>query len=173
MNNLKLKFFISPIILLLSLVGFSAHADIPPPNSYFVDRCTKITNLSDFPEIVLIGNIVFGETNNYLINENECLDGGYKFAKFSIYWNTKSKGTLVEDDKLLLSDLKVNGHWQPNKIGKLSPQGSQETIDYLITKNLDGEYSLELSLVEKPIGKLNFFKWFSCSLKSLFGKQCS
>lgn len=105
-------------------------ADIIPPNSRLLNRCFKVVNLNDFPDIVLIsyvtGPMVRGSGISQIKN-NECLSKGYKFNLLKIYWNTKDKPDLIDQNNLLLDNAEVYGGYidQNNPLVK-------EDIEYSI-----------------------------------------
>lgn len=57
-------------------------------DTHVVNKCIKITNLSDYPEISLIGILYSyhenGNTDAYLVNSDVCLYRRYKMYKFEI-----------------------------------------------------------------------------------------
>ncbi|MEZ5335281.1 MAG: hypothetical protein R2741_08615 [Methanolobus sp.] len=74
------------IIILISIVP--AQADIMTPGMKSIDRCVKIANLNEFPDIVLIGYIsgpVIQGENPYIITSNTCLTQFYKANDLTIY----------------------------------------------------------------------------------------
>lgn len=88
-----------------------------PPNHHVLDRCVKIVNLHEFPNIVLIGyykEVMFGGYQTYQIENNKCLTKGYKANILKIYWNEKDKANLVEPDKLLTDQIDPYGRPIPN-----------------------------------------------------------
>ena len=95
MNIIKLfsKYFLTLSLLLTPLC--ITHADTIPPNSYPVERCSKIVNTDQFPEINLIGFIrkIMGRDKYeaYPIEQDQCLHKGYKFNGFFIYYITANK----------------------------------------------------------------------------------
>jgi hypothetical protein len=77
MKTYKLLFLF--FFLLISRISFS---DIIPDHSHYVDKCVKITNLSDYSDISLVGyisNCLVGCLTTYKISSSTCLTKGYKF----------------------------------------------------------------------------------------------
>ncbi len=77
------------------LITFSkvCYCDIVPNNSHSVDKCIKIINLSDFPDISLVEYITGPTHNNpniYLLNPKLCINKGYKFNRLQIFAVKKS-----------------------------------------------------------------------------------
>lgn len=82
------------IFLLTILLAFSnvTYCDIIPENSHSVDKCVKIINSADFPEIVLIAYTEYpgGGSNAFVIEPNSCIEKGYKFNSLKILAIKKS-----------------------------------------------------------------------------------
>ncbi len=81
-------------IVVALAVGGIAHADTPPPDMHWVDRCVEIDNLHEFPDIALILAIAritdAGRVDGYVIEPNQCLQKAYKFDRFAVFWTTRS-----------------------------------------------------------------------------------
>jgi hypothetical protein len=65
-----------------------SYSDVILPETHVIDKCIKITNLNDYPEISLIGIIYelpgpIGDA--YVINSDDCLHRGYRMCKFRVY----------------------------------------------------------------------------------------
>lgn len=89
-------------VLVILTINF-ASADSPPENSHPLNRCVKFVNLNDFSDVVLIGYYT-GPTigyQAYQIENDKCLDKGYKFNSFYIYWTD-----WTGKEKFSLKDLK-------------------------------------------------------------------
>jgi len=75
-------------LLILSLLMFKLWGDLPPPEGYhFVERKSVITNVSHYPNHVVIGYIagdLVGSPRSYLVEDNVALARGYKFDPFYI-----------------------------------------------------------------------------------------
>lgn len=172
----------------------SVFADMVPPNSHYLDRCVKVVNLNDFPNIVLIGNVtgpmVQGSEINQIKN-NECLSKGYKFNSLAIYWNTKDKPNSIDKNNLLLNYVEVyGGHIDRNNPlvkenieysiavdsgGKLVLYKSKQTSEYnngTPTKVETFANPLQNTQSEPEPGKRGFWQSFVCFFKSLFGGSC-
>lgn len=129
----------------ISLSPVNALADILPPNSHYVEVCSKIINLDKFPNLVLFGYItgpqVWGE-NPYKIESDKCLTKGYKFNSLGIYWITKNKFNSLNikdlkptDMTLLLKDSISDGGYFPDASHIL-----KENIEYSIVDSSNGAF---------------------------------
>jgi hypothetical protein len=102
-------FLVSLAILATCLVA----ADTIPPDSHLVNRCVKFVNLNTYPDVVLIG-FYTGPMERpytaYQIQDNTCLQKGYKFNAFKVYWTTKEKF-----DTLDLNNLRLGSTGQPTE----------------------------------------------------------
>lgn len=89
------KLFIYTLFSLAFVLLFSStvSADVIPPNSHSLDRCVKIVNLGEFPEMYLIGYItgpmVKGH-ETYIVEKDKCLSMGYKFNQLKVLAAKKS-----------------------------------------------------------------------------------
>jgi len=81
---MKMKTIVT--LMLIIIPSYIALADIIPENHHYVEKCVKITNLSEFNDISLLG-FVPGPLpfETYLISSTECLQKGYKLNTLSIY----------------------------------------------------------------------------------------
>lgn len=129
-------FSLSFVFLFSSVVS----ADLIPPNSHSLNRCVKVVNLNEFPDVVLIGYVTgpmveSSETNQ--IKNNECLSKGYKFNSLKIYWNTKDRPNSIDQNNLLLDNVEVYGGYidQNNPLEK-------EEIEYSIAGFSSGKLIL-------------------------------
>jgi len=105
------------MILIIAVIGILminfASADVPPENSHPLSRCVKFVNLNNFSDVVLIGYYT-GPTigwGAYQIENDKCLDKGYKFNTLYIYWTTKEKFHSINlvDLKLVSKKVALNG----------------------------------------------------------------
>lgn len=98
------------ILIALSVVNPLVLADIIPPESKYVKRCTKIVNLDKFPNIILMGVSLSpgGDRSSYQINNNTCLATGYRFSTFKIYWMPVNKQHTFLPQNLLLKTSQSN-----------------------------------------------------------------
>lgn len=74
--------------LIFILILRYAYCDIIPENSHFVDKCTKITNISEYDNLVMLGYIWYignYHLDTYEISSSECLTKGYKFNTLRIF----------------------------------------------------------------------------------------
>ncbi len=61
--------------------------DVIPENSHYVEKCARITNISDFENLTLLGYVLFIGTEHeetYIITD-DCLSKGYKFNSLDIF----------------------------------------------------------------------------------------
>lgn len=134
------------IILGLILLGLNCspllvRADVIPDNTHRVDKCPKVVNLSDFPDIVLIAGLkssIGGGSSSRVINENECFPGGY-MTTLNIYWNTKD---IINENNLLLE----NVDFKSDFVDKNDPL-IKKNIEYSLFKSPDGVLKLEKSKI--------------------------
>ncbi len=76
-------FVLMPCILL---------GDVAPSNHHIVTNCVRLTNLDEYPEIVILGYIVgptYDSPRFFIIQNEKCLDKGYKFNDLGLYWAQK------------------------------------------------------------------------------------
>jgi len=142
------RIYFYTLFLLMSCSLTMVFADVIPGNSHPLDRCVKVTNLSEFPEIVLLGYYVgpMVETYEvYQVEEGKCLDKGYKFNTLNLYWVTKDQFSQLDLKnldlkspenklKLLLEGVESYGGYveESNPLIK-------ETIEYSITEGLSSD----------------------------------
>jgi len=78
--------FLVSVLLLMSKISY---CDIIPDNSHYVEKCVKITNIDDYPEVSLLGFIppspMGSGSYTYVITSAKCLTKGYKFNDFNIF----------------------------------------------------------------------------------------
>ena len=80
-------------LLLLVLWPSTLFSDVIPEDSHYVDRYVYITNISHFPDIVLISYITGPVVENYevyRVKEDIPLDKGYKFNHLGLLALKKS-----------------------------------------------------------------------------------
>lgn len=148
MGKLFARFLFSVAFVLL--FASPASADLIPQNSHSLNRCVKIVNLNDFPNVVLISHVTGPTVQGLEINpikNNECLSKGYKFNSLAIYWNTKDKPNLIDQNNLLLNNVEVYGGY----IGQGNPL-VKENIEYSIAGYSGGKLVLYKS---KQISEYN------------------
>lgn len=86
MKTCKLLF-----LLTFLFIARIACCDILPENSHFVNKCVKITNIIDYPDISLLGYVTEpAKIPTYIISSDNCLYKGYKFNDFTIFAVKKS-----------------------------------------------------------------------------------
>ncbi|MEL4304864.1 hypothetical protein [Methanococcoides sp. LMO-2] len=109
-------------LLILSALTANACADVLFPGTRGMERCVKIVNLDEFPEIVLVGHItgpVIQCENPYIISSDECLTKFYKANDLTIYAIDKdyleAKGLenidLETDPNLYSYEVEINPEW--------------------------------------------------------------
>lgn len=85
---MKLNTKIMIFLLILSALTSNAGADILEPGTRGMERCVKIVNLDEFPEIVFVGHIIgplIHCENPYIISPDVCLTQYYKANDLTIY----------------------------------------------------------------------------------------
>lgn len=130
---------------MLPLIGillplFSASADVIPPDSHFVERCVRVANAGDFPDIVLIGYVADPagrEYDKYQVAADKCLTKGYKFDTLSIYWNAKGKGLAIDGRNLLAGNIDTYGGYADN-----ASHVAREDVDYSLAHDAAGSLYL-------------------------------
>ncbi|ABE51247.1 hypothetical protein [Methanococcoides burtonii] len=136
--KLSIKFLI--ILLILSAFTANACADVLFPGTRGIDRCVKIVNLEEFPEIVLVGHIagpIIQCENPYIISSNKCLTKFYKANDLTIYAIDKdyleAKGLdnidLESDPNLCFYEVEINPKW--NVVKEEDPL-TREEVEYSI-----------------------------------------
>lgn len=106
------------ILLILAIIQ-NAYCDIIPENSHFVDKCVKITNISEYDNFEILGYIWYvgnyhGDT--YEVSSEECLTKGYKhntlrlFGVKSDYLSGKDIDNidLPNDNNALETNIEIN-----------------------------------------------------------------
>ena len=103
---------ITAVIAILLSFNF-ASADVLPDmeRSHSLDRCVKITNLDEFPDVYLIGYVTSPNGNKhetYIIEQDKCLTrGGYKFNELEILAAKKIYVDLFGIENINPSDANV------------------------------------------------------------------
>jgi hypothetical protein len=127
-------------ILAVSLVS----ADVIPENSHSLSRCVKFFNINEFSEVVLIGYYTGPMVDTYeayKIENDACLQKGYKFNSLNVYWTTKEKFDTLDLENLNVADLTF-------LLEDVEPYGGyvdesnpliKETIEYSIAEFKDGD----------------------------------
>lgn len=137
---MKLGTNILIILLILSALTSNACADVLFPGTRGMERCVKIVNLDDFPEIVLVGHItgpVIQCENPYVISSDECLTKFYKANDLTIYAIDKdyleAKGLenidLETDPNLCYYEVEINPEWD---VVNVANPLKREEIEYSI-----------------------------------------
>jgi len=88
-----MKYFIGFLGAMFLFMPLSVKADVTMPNTHQVDGCTKVIGLSSYPDILLLSAITgpdhSGKVDVAIITENQCLNKGYKFNSYDVYWGYK------------------------------------------------------------------------------------
>ena len=133
-----------------------ASADIIPENSHLISRCVKFVNINDFSEVVFIGfytGPMIDTYEAYQIENDKCLDKGYKFNSLYIYWTAKEKFYSLN-----LKDLNLDSENSPADLilllENIEPYGGyvnetnpliKETIEYSVVGYSDGKLVVYIS----------------------------
>lgn len=86
---MKIQLLFVLVCLMLSKASF---ADVIMPNTHYVAKCVKITNMEDYPDVAFIGySLLMGQIRQ--VNElspTVCLDKGYRLNEYAVYAVNKS-----------------------------------------------------------------------------------
>jgi hypothetical protein len=86
---MKTKFY---LILIAAFISKFTFADVIIDNTHYVEKCVKITNMEDYPDVAFIGYcLLMGQMRQ--VNELSptlCLDKGYRLNEFTVYAVNKS-----------------------------------------------------------------------------------
>ena len=124
--------------LAVALFCFQAAGDVIDPNTHVVDRCVIVTNLSDFPDIVLVGAYISpGKTvqGRYVVKNDSCMTKGYRFNSFYLFWVVKSYFNSVGIDALPLDNL----------ISALLPKKTIQTDAMVPVREMIGLFSSKIN----------------------------
>ena len=90
------------LILISVLISQASFGDIIMPNTHYVTKCVKITNVEDYPDVTFVGFIPPGFTGTYayVISSSECLTKGYKMNDFKVYAISKAYLTGKDISKI-------------------------------------------------------------------------
>jgi len=109
-----MKKYILSLVFISYLFCDTCLGDVIVINVHYVDKCVKITNIDDFPDVSLLGYPHPGAMNydTYLISSNQCLTKGYDYNDFYIYAVNKEyligkdikKLDLFKDPNAMLSN---------------------------------------------------------------------
>jgi len=186
------KFYILFFLACALFIAPAVHADVIPPNSHYVDRCVKIVNLTDFPDVVLVGYYtgpMVQQGEAYQIKNDECLTKGYKFNALKIYYTTQENFKSLDLKNLNtanLSELILDTDVAGTTVADSNPL-IKETLEYSLTKSSNGKYDLyktqQLSEYNdgtpsstktfgKPLVSASFWRSFVCFFVKLFGGNC-
>lgn len=147
----------SLLVLTAAATFFSAHGDVILTGYHQVQRCAIVSNISQFPDIVLFAaykQTMSSQTpERYVIEENKCLEKGYKFCPFYVFWAEKGYFESVGLNNLPIEDYLAVKKTNENNIQpvraipfsiistSIEPLGSQvPDSDLTISENL--EYKL-------------------------------
>ncbi len=139
-------------MLIVSAVYFHTNADVIMPGYHSIQRCAVVSNLSQYPDIVLIAAYKPAMSSltmeRYIIEEDTCLRKGYKLCPFYIFWAEKNyvnstglsnipfEEYINENDKIIQNS---NEHLQPismvtksiDPYGGQVPDSDKSTNEYL------------------------------------------
>ena len=107
------------LIYLLVLIPFfiskTCFGDVIVIGTHYVEKCVKITNVDDYPEVSLLGFIPSAPPpyDSYIINSSQCLTKGYKYNDFNVY--AVNKEYLIGKD-IKKIDLPRDPNASPNNI---------------------------------------------------------
>ena len=103
------------LVFVLVLMNKTGYCDVIEINTHYVDKCVKITNIDDYPEVSLLGFIPPSAApyDTYVINSIDCLTKGYKYNNFNIY-AVKKEYLIGKDIKKI--DLPRDPNASPNNI---------------------------------------------------------
>lgn len=76
------------ITVLLTLLLSYAYCDVIPENSHFVDKCVKITDISEYDNLIMLGyiwSVGNYHEDTYEVSSEECLKKGYKFNTLRLF----------------------------------------------------------------------------------------
>lgn len=152
----KIIVIITAVIAVFLLFNFASADVLPDPeHSHPIDRCVRITNLDEFPDVYLIGCVIGMNGNKheaYIVEQDKCLtQSGYKFNDFKILAAKKIYVDLFGVENIdplnvnvLVSDETINplGSYVDN-----SNPLVKEEIEYLIAGFSDRELILFKSKV--------------------------
>lgn len=87
---MRIELVLFATFILFIIFFQSVYADIPPgPDEHLLNRCVKIINLNEFPDIVLVAQDLFiGDKSveqTYIVDSTKCLNITYKFNLLKIY----------------------------------------------------------------------------------------
>lgn len=93
--------FLIVAFLFLCRISFG---DIIMDNVHYVEKCVKITNLADYPDVAFLGFVPRSarSSDTYLISSSQCLTKGYKYNDFNVFAVNK---TYLEGKDLKKIDL--------------------------------------------------------------------
>lgn len=103
------------VMIVLFAFGIISYGDVIINDRHHVQKCVKITNLDDYPDVALLGFVPPGTVHydTYLITSAECLTKGYKYNDFNVYAVSK---TYLEGKDIKKIDLPRDPNAVPNNI---------------------------------------------------------
>ena len=108
------------LVLIPFLISKTCFGDVIVVNVHFVEKCVKITNVDDYPDVALLGYPHPGAMNydTYFISSSECLIKSYTYNDFYIFAINKEYLTGKDIKKIDLpkdpNALPSNIHIIPN-----------------------------------------------------------
>lgn len=116
-----MKKYLFCLIFIPFLLSKICYGDIIISHTHSVQKCVKITNLEDYPDIALVGFIIPMGSNyeSYLISSSKCLSKGYKYNDFNVYAVNKAyltgkdlnKLDLPRDPNAVQSNIKIEPYF--------------------------------------------------------------
>jgi len=118
-----MKKLICLLVLIPFLLSKTCFGDVIVTDVHHVEKCVKITNIDDYPEISLVGAVIPPndpfDTEFYILTSSECLPRNFRNCDFNIY--------ALSKDYLKGKDLqKIDFPKDPNAIAsniKIEPSG--------------------------------------------------
>lgn len=99
------------------LLSNTCMGDVIPGDSHYVEKCVKITNVDDYPEISFLGFVINFDVSSFtnIITSSECLSKGYRFNDFNIFAVSKvylkgkdiQKIDFPKDPNAIASNIKI------------------------------------------------------------------
>jgi hypothetical protein len=156
------------LFAILGIVPAPALADGPPgPGEHYLDRCAKVVNMADFPDIVLVRNTSGGPCNpreGTLVESGKCLTA-YKFCTMGIYFISKEKFKTITVGHLNMKPKPVQDSYFVTEMpadleplmaefphaGEIIPDSDHrrgESLEFSVKKEANGSYLFYKSKAE-------------------------
>jgi hypothetical protein len=134
---------------ILATVCVVVSADVILPNYHYAPYCDKIINVSDFPDIVVIGYVSYfmsSTSARYIVNHDSCLFSGNKYVTSCFIWAPKHYVDSVGLDSLPLAAF-VNGLSKKN--GRTSVSATSDL--HLLSKTINTYGGLVPDSTQLPV----------------------